>query len=145
MILVINGPNLNLLGQRDPEVYGSATLQDLEAACQTWGNALGVEVRCHQSNHEGQLLEWLHAAEAKGATGVVLNAGAYTHTSVALHDAVSGIDIPVIEVHLSNIHAREPFRHHSYLAPVCLGSIVGLGLAGYRAALAILAERHKQD
>jgi len=141
MILVINGPNLNLLGQREPDVYGAATLSDLETACENWGKELGTEVECRQSNHEGQLLEWLHGAEAEGATGIILNAGGYTHTSVALRDAVSGINIPVIEVHLSNIHARESFRHHSYLAAVCLGSIVGLGFAGYRAALHILVER----
>lgn len=141
MILVINGPNLNLLGQREPDIYGSASLSDLEAACKTWGNELGIKVECRQTNHEGDILEWLHAAQNEGITGIILNAGAYTHTSVALHDAISGITVPVIEVHLSNIHARESFRHHSLIAAACLGSIAGLGFASYRAALHFFAEQ----
>lgn len=141
MILVLNGPNLNLLGQREPDVYGQATLADLEAACIRWGKVLGLEVACHQSNYEGQLLDWLHAAESEGVQGIVLNPGGLTHTSVALRDAVSGIVPPVIEVHLSNVHARETFRHHSYVSAVCWGTVAGLGFAGYRAALVAFAER----
>ena len=143
-ILVLNGPNLNLLGEREPEVYGQATLQDLETACQIWGEALGVGVECRQSNHEGVLIDWLHAAKREGFAGVVLNPGGLTHTSVALRDAVAGIPLPTVEVHLSNVHAREPFRHHSYLSAACLGVIAGLGFSGYHAALLALAERLKR-
>ncbi len=139
MILVLNGPNLNLLGRREPEVYGRATLADLERACHDAGRELGVEVVCRQSNHEGQLIDWLHGAAAEGATGVVLNPGGYTHTSVALRDAIAGIAVPVIEVHLSNVHARERFRHRSLVAGVCLGSVLGLGVDGYRLAVRHLA------
>lgn len=141
MILILNGPNLNLLGSREPRHYGRATLEELEESCRGWGADLGVDVLCRQSNHEGVLLDWLHAAEAEGAEGVVLNAGAYTHTSVALRDAVAAIAPPVVEVHLSNVHARESFRHTSLLAPVCAGSVVGLGVDGYRLALDHLARR----
>ena len=140
-ILVLNGPNLNLLGRREPEVYGRATLSDLETSCEEWGRSYGLEVSCRQSNHEGALLDWLHSAESEGYAGVVLNPGGLTHTSVALRDAVAGIPLPVIEVHLSNVHAREGFRQHSYLAAVCLGSISGLGFSSYHAALLALKER----
>lgn len=135
MFLVLNGPNLNLLGTREPEVYGSQTLADLEQYCVTMGQELGVEVRCFQSNLEGELINQLHAAKAEGVRGIIFNAGAYTHTSIALRDAIAGIEIPVMEVHISNVFAREIFRHHSYLAPVCVGSISGLGFFGYEAAL----------
>jgi 3-dehydroquinate dehydratase II len=138
MILVLNGPNLNLLGRREPEVYGRATLADLEAACVTTGRELGVDVVCRQSNHEGQLIDWLHGAADEGATGIVLNPGGYTHTSVALRDAIAGIDVPVVEVHLSNVHARERFRRRSLTAGVCVGSVSGLGLEGYSLALRYL-------
>jgi 3-dehydroquinate dehydratase-2 len=142
-ILVLNGPNLNLLGMREPAVYGADTLADVERLCREEGAKLGVEVECRQSNHEGQLVDWLHEAgrDVKAGTmlGVVLNAGAYTHTSVALHDAIKGADVPVIELHISNVHAREPFRHHSYISPVARGIIVGLGVAGYPLAIAALA------
>ncbi|CAN5848965.1 type II 3-dehydroquinate dehydratase [soil metagenome] len=141
MILVLNGPNLNLLGRREPEVYGYQTLADLEAMCADWGATLGLSVVCRQSNYEGQLLEWLHGAVAEGVTGVVLNPGGLTHTSVALRDAVAGITLPVLEVHLSNVHAREAFRHHSYVSAVCLGTVTGLGMDGYYAALFALARR----
>lgn len=141
MILVLNGPNLNLLGQREPEVYGSETLSDLEARCRTWGAEAGVTVVCRQSNHEGHLLDWLHGASAEGVRGLVLNLGALTHTSVALRDAVAGIGLPAVEVHISNVYAREGFRHHSYLSAVCTGMITGLGFEGYGAAIRFLAAR----
>ncbi|MEE4119172.1 MAG: type II 3-dehydroquinate dehydratase [Paracoccaceae bacterium] len=137
-ILVLNGPNLNLLGTREPGIYGRTTLAEIETGCVETGRALGLEVACLQSNHEGALVDALHAAIGVHA-GVVLNAGAYTHTSIALRDAVSGTGLPVVEVHLSNVHAREPFRHHSHLAPVALGVIAGFGPAGYGLALRALA------
>ena len=140
MILVLNGPNLNLLGLREPEVYGHATLAELEAACVRWGQSLGREVVCRQSNYEGELLEWLHSAEDEGASAVILNPGGLTHTSVALRDAVAGIRLPVVEVHLSNVHAREAFRHRSYVSGVCAGTVAGFGLGSYRAALVALVE-----
>ena len=144
MILILNGPNLNLLGSREPRHYGRGTLEELEQDCRSWGADLGVDVLCRQSNHEGVLLDWLHAAEGEGAEGVVLNAGAYTHTSVALRDAVAAIAPPVVEVHLSNVHAREAFRHTSLLAPVCAGSVVGFGADGYRLAIDHLARRLRE-
>lgn len=138
-IIVLNGPNLNLLGLREPAVYGSATLADVEALCRAAGARHGVEVECLQSNHEGVLLDALHAAGAgvkKGEViGVVMNPGAYTHTSVALHDAIKGAEVPLIEVHISNVHAREPFRHHSYVSPAAAGIVVGFGIAGYVIAI----------
>jgi 3-dehydroquinate dehydratase-2 len=137
-ILVLNGPNLNLLGTREPGIYGRTTLAEIEADCVETGRALGLEVTCRQSNHEGVLVDALHAAIGV-QDGVVLNAGAFTHTSIALRDAVSGTGLPVVEVHLSNVHAREPFRHHSHLAPVALGVIAGFGPAGYGLALRALA------
>lgn len=141
MILVLNGPNLNLLGRREPDVYGHATLADLEAQCKSWGKEAGTQVVCRQSNHEGVLLDWLHGAAAEGVTGLVLNLGAFTHTSVALRDAVAGVALPAVEVHISNVYAREEFRHHSYLSAVCLGTITGLGFFGYNAAIKFLVER----
>ena len=139
MILVFNGPNLNRLGTREPEVYGKTTLSELEAQCRHWGEESGQEVRCHQSNYEGQLIDWLHQAADEAVRGIVLNAGGLTHTSVALRDAVSSIPTPVVEVHLSNVHAREPFRHHSYLSAVCAGTVTGLGIYSYEAAIRFLA------
>lgn len=139
-LLVLNGPNLNLLGLREPGHYGSATLNDVEAMCRTTGETLGVNVVCQQSNHEGAMIDALHAAR-ETHIGVVLNAGGYTHTSVALRDAISAIKIPVIEVHISNIHARETFRHTSLIAPVCAGSIAGLGPLGYDLAIRALVSR----
>ena len=138
-ILVLNGPNLNLLGTRQPDVYGSETLSDVEKMCRTHGQALEVEISCLQSNHEGALIDALHAAKSK-FQGVVLNAGAYTHTSVALMDAISSVSLPVVEVHLSNIHARESFRHKSYIAPVALGQICGFGSNGYILAIDALVK-----
>ena len=138
-ILVLNGPNLDLLGTREPEVYGAMTLPELEGLCREWGRALDALVECRQSNHEGELIEWLHGADHEGVAAVVLNAGGYTHSSVALRDAIAAIVAPVIEVHLSNVHARERFRRRSLIAPVCAGTISGLGPAGYRAAIEVLA------
>lgn len=133
-LLILNGPNLNLLGTREPEVYGSTTLAEIEADAIEYGAARGVSVTCAQNNSEGALVDILQAARGS-VDAVILNAGAYTHTSIALRDAVAGIGLPVIELHLSNVHAREHFRHHSYLAPVCLGVICGFGAAGYRLAI----------
>ena len=136
-LLVLNGPNLNLLGTREPDIYGATTLADVESACKEHGTAMGYDVVCVQSNHEGALVDALQAA--RGAhEGVVLNAGAYTHTSIALHDAILASELPVIEVHVSNVYAREAFRHKSMIAPVCLGVIAGFGPAGYGLALQAL-------
>ena len=144
-ILVLNGPNLNLLGIREPEQYGSHTLADVETLCRETGKRLGVEVSCLQSNHEGELVEAIHSVRQGvldgSALGVVFNAGAYTHTSIALHDAIKGSEVPVIEVHISNVHARESFRHHSYLSPVASGIIVGLGAEGYVLGIEALVRR----
>ncbi|GEL21939.1 3-dehydroquinate dehydratase [Pseudonocardia sulfidoxydans NBRC 16205] len=141
-VLVLNGPNLNLLGTRKPEVYGSTTLDDVAALCRSAAAEHGWAVDLRQSNHEGELVDWLHeAGRTDGCPGVVLNAGAYTHTSVALHDAIEAIDVPVVEVHISNVHRREPFRHHSYLSPVAAGIVVGFGVAGYALAIRGLATR----
>jgi len=133
-VLVLNGPNLNLLGTRQPEVYGSVTLGMIEDACRAHGDKIGLNVTCAQSNSEGALIDMIHAARDQQA-GIVLNAGAYTHTSVALMDAIASVEVATIEVHLSNIHAREAFRHHSYIAPVALGQIIGFGPNGYILAL----------
>jgi 3-dehydroquinate dehydratase-2 len=134
-IYVLNGPNLNLLGTREPEIYGHETLDDIAAMLDDRAQQLGLTIDLRQSNHEGHLVDWLHEARAEGAKAVILNAGALTHTSVALYDAVKAISLPVIEVHLSNPHAREAFRHHSYISPVARGVICGLGAQGYLLAL----------
>ncbi len=137
-ILVLNGPNLNLLGVREPALYGSATLGDVEEACHERAAMLGCVVDFRQSNHEGQLIDWIQ--EARGsAAGIVINAGAYTHTSVAIHDALRTADLPVIEVHLSNVFKREPFRHHSYISDVAVGVICGFGTNSYVLAIEGLA------
>jgi 3-dehydroquinate dehydratase-2 len=137
-VLVVNGPNLNLLGVRNPEVYGRQSLADLEQHCLAWGTELGLVVETFQSNHEGAIIDRLHAA--LGTTdGIVINPGALTHYSYALHDAIEAVAIPTVEVHLSDILSREPWRAHSVLAPVCLTSIAGRGFAGYRDALVTLA------
>lgn len=132
-LLIINGPNLNLLGTREPDVYGSTTLADLEADLRT--AFPDVTLSFYQSNHEGALIDRLHQAQAEGVEGVVFNPGAYTHTSIALRDAISATQLRVVEVHISNIHARESFRHQSLVAPVCVGQISGLGVRGYALAV----------
>ena len=142
LISILNGPNLNLLGEREPEVYGRATLADLEAACRAEADASGLAVDFRQTNHEGELVTWIQETR-KHARGLILNAGAYTHTSVAMLDALTILTIPIIEVHLSNIFRRESFRHHSYVSPAALGVICGLGFDGYRLALRALASRTK--
>ena len=135
LVYVLNGPNLNLLGTREPEVYGSDTLDDIAGRLEDQAQALGIEIDMRQSNHEGHLIDWLHEAQARAARAVILNPGGYTHTSVALHDAVKAITTPVIEVHLSNPHARESFRRRSYVSAVACGTIGGFGAEGYRLAL----------
>ena len=137
-ILVLNGPNLNLLGTREPEKYGTATLADVERLAQDAGAGHGLEVECFQSNHEGALVDAIHAARGT-AVGIVINAGAYTHTSIAIRDAISAVQLPAVEVHITNVHAREEFRHQSYLAGVCQAVIAGAGTLGYRFAVEYLA------
>jgi 3-dehydroquinate dehydratase-2 len=141
---VLNGPNLNLLGTREPEIYGGATLADVERSCLEVANELRWTLEFRQTNREGELVDWVQEAgraqSAGDAAGVVLNAAAYTHTSVALHDAIVGSGARVIELHISNVHRREPFRHHSYVSPVAAGIIIGLGVAGYPLALRALAD-----
>lgn len=138
-ILVLNGPNLNLLGTREPEQYGHHSLADVEALCAQTAQALGHEIECFQSNHEGELIDKIHAFgalyQAGKVLGAVFNPGAFTHTSVALHDAIKGTGLPVVEVHISNVHAREAFRHHSFVSPVAVGTVVGLGIQGYALAI----------
>lgn len=133
-LLVLNGPNLNLLGSREPAVYGSATLAEVDELCISTGEAAGFSVECLQSNHEGDLLDAIHAARGT-ADGIVINAGAYSHTSIALRDAISGVGLPTVEVHISNVHAREDFRHHSQLSAVSSAVIVGAGINGYVLAI----------
>jgi 3-dehydroquinate dehydratase-2 len=137
-IYILNGPNLNLLGLREPNVYGNETLVDLEARCVAKAKALGFEAVFRQTNTEGELIDWVHEAQGKGC-GIIINGAGYTHTSVALHDALKGVNMPTIEVHLSNIYKREPFRHHSYISPVAHGVICGFGGQSYELALEGLA------
>ena len=134
-VFVLNGPNLNLLGLREPEIYGADTLDDIAAMLEDRGRELGIEVDLRQSNHEGHLVDWLHEAQAEGAHAVLLNAGAHTHTSIALYDAIKAIRTPVIEVHLSNPHTRETFRHKSYVGMAAKGTIAGFGARSYLLAL----------
>jgi 3-dehydroquinate dehydratase II len=139
-VLVLNGPNLNMLGIREPGTYGSQTLADIDKLCKAEGKRLGLSVTTRQSNHEGELVTWIQEALGK-FEAIVINPAAYSHTSVAIHDALRAVALPVIEVHLSNIHAREPFRHHSYVSAVATGVICGLGAAGYKLALSALSEK----
>lgn len=138
-ILILNGPNLNLLGTRKPEVYGTTTLADVEKLCTDAAAKLGLDVDFKQSNHEGQLIDWIHetgaAVKAGESIGAVFNPGAFTHTSAALHDAIEGASLPLIECHISNVHKREEFRHHSFISPVASGIIVGFGVHGYVLAI----------
>lgn len=143
-VYVFNGPNLNLLGTREPQIYGAQTLADVEALCRKACEQHGFKLDFRQSNHEGELVTWIHEAgraQAQGqAVGTVLNAGAYTHTSIALHDAIKGAGALVIELHISNVHAREPFRHHSYISPAAKAVMAGFGVPGYALAIAGLAQ-----
>jgi 3-dehydroquinate dehydratase-2 len=139
-VLVLNGPNLGRLGTREPAVYGATTHADLVELCEKTGGELGLSVEVRQTDHEGELLGWLHAA-ADAGTPVVLNAAAWTHTSVAVRDACAQLTAPLVEVHISNVHKREPFRHHSYISDVASGVIVGLGVTGYTLALRWIAEQ----
>ena len=134
-LLLLNGPNLNLLGTREPEVYGKETLADIEQAASAQAGAAGAALACFQSNHEGALIDRVHAAKAEGVDAIVINPGGLTHTSVALRDALAGVAIPFVEVHISNIYQREVFRHHSYLSAIAIGTICGLGTDGYRFAI----------
>ncbi|AXA94757.1 type II 3-dehydroquinate dehydratase [Massilia sp. YMA4] len=134
-LLLLNGPNLNLLGTREPHIYGATTLADVERAAQEQAAAAGAQLAVFQSNHEGALIDRIHAARAEGVDYIVINPGGYTHTSVALRDALAGIAIPFVEVHISNIYQREAFRHHSYLSAIATGTICGLGIEGYRLAI----------
>ena len=140
-LLVINGPNLNLLGTREPEVYGRTTLAEVESELTACASAAGAALSCFQSNHEGALVDRIHEARREGVEFIIINAGALTHTSIALRDALAGVAIPFVEVHISNVYRREPFRHHSYLADLAVGLVVGLGVRGYRAALEFALER----
>lgn len=139
-VLLLNGPNLNMLGTREPEVYGRATLADLEAACRRRAGELGLGLECRQSNHEGELVDWIQGARGS-VDGLVINPGALTHTSIALLDALQAVELPTVEVHLSNIHRREAFRHRSYVSLAATGVIMGLGQQGYLLALEALAAR----
>ncbi len=139
-ILVLNGPNLNLLGTREPEIYGHLTLSELEAGLKRLADELSVRLSTFQSNHEGALVDRIQQARQDGTTHIIINAGAYTHTSVAIRDALAGIGMPFIEVHLSNVYRREPFRHHSYLSELAIGVIAGLGPMGYEAAVRHIAK-----
>jgi 3-dehydroquinate dehydratase-2 len=140
-IYVLNGPNLNLLGIREPEKYGNFTLADVEKLCVETAAQYGLKADCRQSNREGELVDIIHEALAKKAVGIILNAAAYSHTSIALHDAIKGANIPTVEVHITNIHARESFRHHSVTAMAAFASLTGFGIEGYRLAISGLAAK----
>ena len=140
-VLLLNGPNLNLLGSREPQVYGSMTLAEIEAGLAAEAQRLGHELACYQKNQEGLLIERIHQARQEGVEFILFNPGGFTHTSIALRDALLGVAIPFIEIHLSNVHAREAFRHHSYFSDIAAGVILGLGPLGYRLALQAAHER----
>ncbi len=140
-LLLLNGPNLNLLGSREPEVYGSTTLAEIEQAAVAQAKATGASLVHFQSNHEGELIDRIHAARADGITAIVINPGGFTHTSVALRDALAGVALPFVEVHISNIHKRESFRHHSYLSDIATGVVCGFGVDGYRYAIEFALNR----
>lgn len=138
-ISIINGPNLNMLGVREPEIYGTLTLADIEAACRTEATKHGAEISFYQSNHEGEIVEQIHAALKQKSNAIVINAAAFTHTSVAILDALKAVNLPIYEVHLSNVHAREKFRHQSYISAIATGVICGLGVEGYLASIRAIA------
>ena len=140
-IYVLNGPNLNLLGTREPETYGHAKLADVELLCAETAAQFGLNADCRQSNHEGELIDFIHDAHAKKAAGIIINAGGYSHTSIALHDALVAVKIPTVEVHISNIYTRESFRHHSFTAKAAFASLCGFGIDGYRLAINGLAAK----
>ena len=148
-VYVLNGPNLNLLGTREPKTYGRATLKDVEKLCREAAGRHKLAVEFRQSNHEGEIVDLIHAAAASKAAGIIINAGAYTHTSVAIRDAVAAVAVPVVEVHISNIFAREDFRHHSHIAPVAKASLCGFGVGGYALAIdglvALIGARRKSS
>ena len=138
-VLLINGPNLNLLGSREPQVYGSTTLAELENGLRAQAQGLDLELECFQSNHEGAIVDRIHQARSDGVGFVIINPGAYTHTSIAIRDAFAGVDIPFVEVHISNVHRREAFRHHSYLSGIAVAVMAGFGTLGYSLALLFVA------
>lgn len=140
-VYVLNGPNLNLLGTREPATYGHAKLADVEKLCSDTATHYGLHADCRQSNHEGALIDFIHEAHAKSAVGIILNAGGYSHTSIALHDALAAVKIPTVEVHVSNIYAREEFRHHSFISKVAFATLCGFGIDGYRLAISGLAAK----
>ena len=143
-VFIFNGPNLNLLGQREPQIYGRDTLADVEQSCRRLAEVLGLEVEFRQTNAEGEMLGWIHDAR-EGAAGIIINPGGWSHTSVALRDALSACSCPILEVHISNIHRREPFRHHSYVSGVATGVICGFGTHGYELALHHMAHLLKRS
>ena len=140
-VLLINGPNLNLLGTREPDVYGSTTLTEVEAALTVQAAEAGLEVDCFQSNSEGELIDRIHAARTDGTAFIIINPGAFTHTSIAIRDAFQSVQVPFCEVHISNVYAREPFRHHSYLSDLAVGVMAGFGTRGYSLAMSFVIER----
>src|ERR1700750_2517218 len=140
-IYVLNGPNMNMLGTREPEKYGHATLADVEKLCRETAASFGLKADCRQSNREGEMIDFIHEAHARKMKGIIINAGGYSHTSIALHDALLAVKIPTVEVHISNVHARENFRHHSFTAKAAFATLSGFGIDGYRLAINGLAAR----